>query len=98
MKAQTGANKITREIDDKIDLRNCLSPLRHFTEHLVGVSEKLPWESNLDHKFTSFLNRQLMLLTCNHPQATPTKITTTIHHTCVSLWQTEDGVEALFRR
>jgi hypothetical protein len=36
-------------------LKNCLSPLSHFTEHLVGVSEKLPWKNDLDHKFSIFL-------------------------------------------
>jgi hypothetical protein len=30
-------------------LKNSLSPLRYFTEHLVGVFGKLPWENNLDH-------------------------------------------------
>jgi hypothetical protein len=48
-KAQKGANKTTRKIDDKTRLKNSLSPLRHFTEHLVGVFEKLLRENNLDH-------------------------------------------------
>jgi hypothetical protein len=50
MKARKSANKTTREIDDK----NSLSPLRHFTEHLVGVFRKLPRENDLDHKSSSF--------------------------------------------
>jgi hypothetical protein len=34
----------------KTRLKNSLSPLRHFTEHLVDVFEKLPWKNDLDHK------------------------------------------------
>jgi hypothetical protein len=34
----------------KTRLKNNLSPLRHFTEHLVGVFGKLPRENDLDHK------------------------------------------------
>jgi hypothetical protein len=42
------ANKTTREIDDKNSTQNGLSPLRHFTEHLVCVFEKSPrgWKLN----------------------------------------------------
>jgi hypothetical protein len=35
----------------KIDSKNSLSPLSHFTEHLVGVFEKLPRKNDLDHEF-----------------------------------------------
>jgi hypothetical protein len=34
----------------KTRLKNSLSPLGHFTEHLVGVFGKLPRENDLDHK------------------------------------------------
>jgi hypothetical protein len=34
----------------KTQLKNSLSALRHFTEHLVDVFRKLPWKNNLDHK------------------------------------------------
>jgi hypothetical protein len=50
MKTQRGANRTTREIDDKDRLENSLSPLRHFTEHLAGVLGKLPRENDLDHE------------------------------------------------
>jgi hypothetical protein len=43
----------------QIDSENSLSPLGHFTEHLVGVFEKLPPENNLDHESSSLLTRQL---------------------------------------
>jgi hypothetical protein len=53
------ASKITREIDDKIDSKNSLSPLRHFTEHLVGVFVKLLQENDLDHESSRLLIRWL---------------------------------------
>jgi hypothetical protein len=34
----------------QINLENSLSPFGHFTEHLVGVFEKLTPENNLDHE------------------------------------------------
>jgi hypothetical protein len=34
----------------KIESKNSLSPLRHFTEHVVGVLGKLPRENDLDHE------------------------------------------------
>jgi hypothetical protein len=34
----------------KIEMKNRLYPLRHFTEHLVSVFGKLPRENDLDHK------------------------------------------------
>jgi hypothetical protein len=44
-KTRRGANKTTQEIDNKkTRFKNNLSPLRHFTEHLVGVFEKSPRE------------------------------------------------------
>jgi hypothetical protein len=36
--------------DSNNSTQNSLSPPEHFTEHLVGVFEKLMWENNLDHK------------------------------------------------
>jgi hypothetical protein len=51
MKVRKGASKTTREIDDKkTRLKTSLSPLRHFTKHLVSVFGKLPRENDLDHK------------------------------------------------
>jgi hypothetical protein len=35
----------------KINSKNSFSPLRHFTEHVVGVFGKLLRENDLDHKF-----------------------------------------------
>jgi hypothetical protein len=50
-KTLRGANKTTQEIDNKDSTqKNSLSPLRHFTEHLVGVFEKLPRENDLDRE------------------------------------------------
>jgi hypothetical protein len=43
----------------QIDSENNLSPLGHFTEHLVGVFEKLPPENNLDHETSSLSIRWL---------------------------------------
>jgi hypothetical protein len=40
----------------KIDLKNNLYPLNHFTEHLVDVLNKLPQENNLDHESSSFFD------------------------------------------
>jgi hypothetical protein len=39
----------------KIDSKNSLSPLRHFTEHLEGVLGKLPRENDLDHESSGLL-------------------------------------------
>jgi hypothetical protein len=41
----------------KTRLKNSLSPLRHFTEHLVGVFEKLPRENDLDRESSRLLIR-----------------------------------------
>jgi hypothetical protein len=43
----------------KIDSKNSLSPLRHFTEHLVGEFVKLPRENDLDHESLRLLIRWL---------------------------------------
>jgi hypothetical protein len=50
-KTRRGATKTTQEIIKKTILKSSLSPLRHFTEHLVDVFGKLPWENNIDHNF-----------------------------------------------
>jgi hypothetical protein len=57
MIAQKGANKTTREIDSKHSTQNSLSPLEHFTEHLVGVFKKSPWEIKLNKETSSLLIR-----------------------------------------
>jgi hypothetical protein len=43
----------------RINSKNSLYPLSHFTEHLVGVFGKVPWGNDLDHESSSFLIRQL---------------------------------------
>jgi hypothetical protein len=43
----------------KLDPKNSLYPLRHFTEHLVGVFRKLPEERDLYHETTTHLINQL---------------------------------------
>jgi hypothetical protein len=68
MIAQKGANKTTREIDNKNSAQNSLSPLEHFTERLVGVFEKLLWENELDHEISRLLIRQLKDTTELHLQ------------------------------
>jgi hypothetical protein len=40
----TGLGTVT-----KAQLRNNLSSLGHFIEHLVSIFGKLPWKNNLDH-------------------------------------------------
>jgi hypothetical protein len=52
-------------------LRNSLSPLRHFTEHLVGVFGKLPRENDLDHKSLRLVNRESGSWTANRKLNTP---------------------------
>jgi hypothetical protein len=56
----------------QIDSENSLSPLGYFTEHLVGVFEKLPPENNLDHETSSlsirWLNSAPVIQSCNKPQ------------------------------
>jgi hypothetical protein len=59
----------------KINSKNNLSPLRYFTEHLVGVFEKLPRGNDLDHKSSRLLIRWLK---CT-PRRVPAKIHTKIH-------------------
>jgi hypothetical protein len=56
----------------KTRLRNSLSPLGYFIEHLVGMFEKLPRENNLDHKSSRLSTRWLEaqpVITCK--QSTP---------------------------
>jgi hypothetical protein len=43
----------------KIESKNSLYPLSHFTEHLMGVFGKLPRENDLDHKSSRLLIRWL---------------------------------------
>jgi hypothetical protein len=43
----------------KIDSKNSLYAHRYFTEQLVDVFKKLPWESDLNHEFSSLLIRRL---------------------------------------
>jgi hypothetical protein len=43
----------------KIETKNRLYPLRHFTEHLMGVFRKLPRENDLDHKSSKLSIRWL---------------------------------------
>jgi hypothetical protein len=40
----------------KIDSKNSLYPLRHFTEHMVNVFRKLPWKNDLDHESSSLFD------------------------------------------
>jgi hypothetical protein len=57
----------------KIDSKNSLSPLRHFTEHLVDVFGKLPRENDLDHKFSKLLIRWLKSTTEIQPATNHTQ-------------------------
>jgi hypothetical protein len=57
----------------KTRLKNSLSPLRHFTEHLVGVFEKLPWENDLDRESSRLLIRRVNAT----PEIQPASIKTT---------------------
>jgi hypothetical protein len=41
----------------KIKMKSSLYPHRHFTEHLMDVFGKSPWESNLNHESSSLLIR-----------------------------------------
>jgi hypothetical protein len=43
----------------KLDPKNSLYPLKHFTEQLVDVFGKLPGENDLDHESSTFLIQQL---------------------------------------
>jgi hypothetical protein len=71
METRNGASKTTREIDDKNRLETSLSPLRHFTEHLVNEFVKLSRENDLNHKTSSFSIRQLKSNTgCHLHQST----------------------------
>jgi hypothetical protein len=47
----------------KLDSKNSLYPLSHFTKHLMDVFRKLPRKSNLNHESSSLLIRQLKNLT-----------------------------------
>jgi hypothetical protein len=71
-KTRNGASKTTREIDDKNRLKNSLSPLRHFTEHLVSVFGKLPRKNDLDHESPRLLIRWLKGTTGIQPATTHT--------------------------
>jgi hypothetical protein len=62
----------------KIDSKNSLSPLRHFTEHLVGVFEKLPRENDLDHESSGLSIRWLNSI----PEIQPATIQS--HHDTLS--------------
>ena len=66
-----GANQnssMESDLCPKINSKNSLSHLRHFTEHLVDVFRKLPWENDLDHKSSSLLIRRLKNHTGDHLQ------------------------------
>jgi hypothetical protein len=52
----------------KIESKNNLYPHRYFTEHLMDAFEKSPWESDLNHKFSSLLIRWLKNYTEDHLQ------------------------------
>jgi hypothetical protein len=52
----------------KIRSKNNLYSHRHFTEHLLDVFEKSPWENDLNHKSSSLLIRWLKKYTRNHLQ------------------------------
>jgi hypothetical protein len=54
----------------KIGLKTSFYPYRHFTEHLVDAFEKSPWDSDLNHKTSSFSIRQLK----NNTGASPATI------------------------
>jgi hypothetical protein len=43
----------------KLDSKNSLYPLSHFTEYLVGVFRKLPRKSDLNHEYSSLLIQRL---------------------------------------
>jgi hypothetical protein len=51
--------RLHERLTTKINSKNSLSPLRHFTEQLVGVFGKLPRENDLDHEFSKLLIRWL---------------------------------------
>jgi hypothetical protein len=57
----------------KIDSKNSLSPLRHFTEQLVGVFGKLPRENDLDNKSSKLLIRWLKSTTRIQPATNHTQ-------------------------
>jgi hypothetical protein len=48
----------------KLDPKNSLYPLRHFTKYLVGVFGKLPEERDLYHETTTLLINQLRAHPC----------------------------------
>jgi hypothetical protein len=52
-----GTSKTTHKINNKTDSKNSLYPHSHFTEHLMGMFEKSPWEYNLNHETSSLLKR-----------------------------------------
>jgi hypothetical protein len=57
----------------KVDSKNNLSPLRHFTEHLVGVFGELPRENDLDHKSSKLLIQWLKSTTRIQPATNHTQ-------------------------
>jgi hypothetical protein len=58
-KTRRDANKTTQRLSTRTRLKNSLSPLRHFTEHLVDVFGKLPLENNSDHNSSRLSIRHL---------------------------------------
>jgi hypothetical protein len=74
----------------KIDSKNSLYPLMHFTEHLVDMFRKLPQENNLDHGSLRFLIRWLKSTTGIQPatihnrstKQTVEEIGATVEHQC----------------
>jgi hypothetical protein len=59
VKIRNGTSKTSYEIDNRNQLKNSLSPLSHFTEHLMGVFRKLPLKSDLNYKISSLLIQRL---------------------------------------
>jgi hypothetical protein len=64
--------RLLERLTTKINSKNSLSPLRHFTEHLVSVFGKLPRENDLDHESPRLLIRWLKGTTGFQPATTHT--------------------------
>jgi hypothetical protein len=73
----------------KIDSKNSLYSYRHFTEHLMDMFEKSPWESDFNYKISSFLIRQLKNMTETSPATIP-------HHSMSTSTQASPKTEPLF--
>jgi hypothetical protein len=76
----------------KTRLKNSLSPLRHFTEHLVGVFGKLPWKNNLDHKYPRLSIRWLNSTPGKSPAIItlkPMQIDEPVHYSSKTIQQLE---------